>query len=232
VADIATCNTSKICYTFAVTIKKSHQKPLLFAVYVLAGILALQVPFTKLIGADVKFTLFDLFAPIAGGIFSPLLGLSSVLAIVLANFALVGGALTVASLVRILTPLFATWYFASRNKLPALVSLIAIIAFVAHPIGRTVWYFSLFWTIPIVASYFKEKHLLARALGATFTAHAIGGAAWIWAFNLPATVWQSLIPLVILERTIFTIGIASSYKLAKHLLKQLKFTKVSAPASA
>ena len=52
---------------------------------------------------------------------------------------------------------------------------------------------------------------LARALGATFTAHAVGGALWIWTFALPASVWQSLIPVVITERFVFAVGICASY---------------------
>ena len=57
----------------------------------------------------------------------------------------------------------------------------------------------------------SKKSLAAKALGSTFTAHAAGGAVWIWAFNLPAPVWISLIPIVALERGIFALGICASY---------------------
>ena len=60
-----------------------------------------------------------------------------------------------------------------------------------------------------------------RSLGATFTAHSVGGAAWIWAFNLPATVWQGLIPIVIQERLLFALGIAASYLVMKYVLSFL-----------
>jgi len=139
-----------------VTINKDQQKPLIFAAFVLLGILALQVPFTKLRGAEVKFTLFDLFSPIAAGILTPLVGLGAVLTVLLGNFTLTGASLSFASLVRIITPLFAAWYFGSKTKLPALVSLLAIIAFNLHPVGRSVWYFSLFW----YASCLKYRKLL------------------------------------------------------------------------
>lgn len=60
-----------------------------------------------------------------------------------------------------------------------------------------------------------------RSLGATFTAHAVGGAAWIWAFNLPASVWQGLIPVVISERLLFAAGIAATFVLTKKVLTLL-----------
>ena len=95
-----------------------------------------------------------------------------------------------------------------------------MVVFILNPIGRTVWYYSLFWLIPIVA-YYKRDNLLARSLGATFTAHAVGGAAWIWAFNLPAVVWKGLIPVVIEERLLFTFGIAATYVAMKYILSYL-----------
>ena len=60
-----------------------------------------------------------------------------------------------------------------------------------------------------------------RGLGATFTAHAVGGAAWIWAFNLKAAVWQGLIPVVISERLLFATGIAVSFVVVKYTLSYL-----------
>ncbi|MBI2009709.1 MAG: hypothetical protein HYS86_00885 [Candidatus Chisholmbacteria bacterium] len=190
--------------------------------FVLLGVLALQIPFTKLLGADVRFTLFDLFAPIAGKLFAPVLGVFGVFIALLVDFLLHGASLTVGSLIRFFPTLFAVWYFGSRKHTSSLIAVAAIIAFNLHPIGRTVWFYSLFWTIPLIMSYFKNKHVLARALGSTFTAHAVGGALWIWAFNLPAATWISLIPIVILERSVFTLGIAGSYLLVTKIQAELK----------
>ena len=94
----------------------------------------------------------------------------------------------------------------------------AIVAFIAHPIGRDVWYFTLFWTIPIIAYFLRDRFLLARALGSTFTAHAVGGALWIWTFSLPASVWEALIPVVATERLLFAFGITGSFILVNNLL--------------
>jgi len=65
-----------------------------------------------------------------------------------------------------------------------------------------------------------------RSLGATFTAHAVGGAIWIWVFNLPAAVWISLIPVVIMERGIFALGISASYILMNNVLAYLSSKKL------
>ena len=114
--------------------------------------------------------------------------------------------------------LFAVLYFSRKEKINLIVPALAIVAFIAHPIGRTVWYFSLFWLIPIAAHFFRGQFLFARALGATFTAHAVGGALWIWVFALPAPVWNSLIPVVIAERLLFALGISGSFILVNNLL--------------
>jgi hypothetical protein len=72
----------------------------------------------------------------------------------------------------------------------------------------------------------RDRFLLARALGATFSAHAVGGAAWIWTFSLPAAVWNSLIPVVVAERLLFALGIAASYVLVNNLLYVLEQKRV------
>jgi len=99
------------------------------------------------------------------------------------------------------------------------VPALAMIVFLAHPIGRQVWYFPLYWTIPmIVALTPLRKFLLAKSLGATFTAHAVGGAYWIWATNMASPLWIGLIPVVAIERSAFAIGIAVTYMAVNSLL--------------
>ena len=46
--------------------------------------------------------------------------------------------------------------------------------------------------------------------GATFTAHAVGSVAFLYAFNIPAATWMALIPVVAFERGLFALGIAGS----------------------
>jgi hypothetical protein len=44
-------------------------------------------------------------------------------------------------------------------------------------------------------------------LGATFTAHAVGSVIFLYTFGLTPAIWMSLIPIVFVERGIFTLGI-------------------------
>lgn len=208
------------------------------AIFFTLGLIGLNVPFTKLAGSNVSFTLFDFFAPIAGAFLGPLFGIVTVFAVEIANLLIKQTPLQAGSLIRLFPVLFATYYFAvmakqkksekfvsKEQKWIHFVPLFAIIAFLAHPIGRTVPYYTLFWTIPFIA-YLLRKNLFMRSLGATFTAHSVGGAAWIWAFNLPAQVWQGLIPVVVMERFVFATGITVSYVVIRSILTYLSSKKL------
>ena len=102
-----------------------------------------------------------------------------------------------------------------------LVPAIAMIAFWAHPEGRQAWYYALYWLIPIAAYFFHQKSILLRALGTTFTAHAVGGALWIWIFNMKAALWISLIPIVWKERGMMAIGITVTFYIFNGVLSWL-----------
>lgn len=141
----------------------------------------------------------------------------------LLNFLIHGAQITdVGTIIRFFPMLFAVLYFAKKKKINLIIPIIAIGAFLAHPIGREVWYFTLFWTIPIISHFLRDRFLFARALGATFTAHAVGGALWIWAFALPASVWNGLIPVVAAERLLFALGICGSFVVVNNLLGLLE----------
>ena len=196
------------------------KKNLIFiTIFATAGFIALQIPVTQLTGSKVKFTVYDVFAPIAGSFIGTIPGIIAVFLMQFFNFTAQGAHIQDAgTIIRFLPILFAALYFAKKGKLNFIVPTIAIVLFIAHPIGRTVWYFSLFWTIPIIAYFFRDRFLFARALGTTFTAHAVGGALWIWIFSLPSAVWNSLIPVVAIERLLFALGITGSFVLVNNLL--------------
>lgn len=210
----------------------SNQKRLFFlALFIILGFLSLQIPFNKLAGSNVSFTLFDFFAPIAGTFLGPLFGIISVFAVEVINMWVKHTPATTGAIIRLFPTLFAVYYFATiRNKKYQsawilAVPFIAIAAFLAHPIGRQVPYYTLFWIIPAIAYRFRNN-LYLRSLGATFTAHSVGGAAWIWAFNLPTSVWKGLIPTVIEERLLFAVGISLSYLAIKYSLDFLTNRKL------
>lgn len=192
---------------------------LFIAIFAIVGFIALQIPVAQLEGSKVKFTAYDAFAPIAGAFIGSIPGVIAVFLMQFFNFLAHGIHIEdIGTIIRFFPMLFATLYFAKKGKFNLIVPAIAIIAFAIHPIGRTVWYFSLFWTIPIIAYFLRDRFLFARALGSTFTAHAVGGALWIWTFSLPAPVWNSLIPVVIAERFLFALGIVGSFVMVNNIL--------------
>ena len=200
---------------------------LFIAIFAVVGFAALQIPVTQLAGSNAKFTVFDAFAPLAGAFIGSIPGVVAVLLMQFFNFLFHGAHIQDAgTIIRFFPMLFAVLYFAKKGKLNLIIPLIAIAAFVAHPIGREVWYYSLFWTIPVICYFLRDRFLLARALGATFCAHAVGGALWIWTLSLPAAVWNSLIPVVVVERLLFALGIAASYVLLNNLLYALERKQV------
>lgn len=199
-------------------LKITKDKVTFTLVFIALGIVALQIPVNVLAGAKVKFTLFDLLAPITGAFLGTGIGAVAVVVMSLVNLAWHGFAglnqnnpLTLVATLRLLPLIAGVWYFSGKSKYSLIIPALAIFSFNLHPIGIKVWYYSLFWVIPFAVWPLRDRFLLARALGSTFTAHAAGGALWIWAFNLPAVVWAGLIPTVILERSIFTLGISASY---------------------
>jgi hypothetical protein len=196
-------------------------------VFAVLGLLAMQVPVAAVAGSKVKFTLFDSFGPIASGFLGTLPGVIAVTLMQLANFFIHGAkVLDAGTIIRFFPMLLAAAYFGKKGWWNWVVPAVAIIIFNLNPIGRSVWYYSLYWLIPIVTYFLRDRFLLARALGATFTAHAVGGAAWIWAFHLPRTVWIALIPVVARERVIFTFGIALMYLLINNLLALLSAKQI------
>lgn len=202
------------------------RKLLFISIFTVLSLVFLQIPVNKLAGSKVSFTLFDMFAPISAAFLGSVWGLVSVLAVQIVNIVVHGTNVDKGVIIRLFPTLFGVLYFArSFNKKSdsrlLVVPIFAIVAFNLHPIGRSVWYYSLFWLIPIVAWRLREKSLIFKALGATFFAHSVGGAIWIWAFNLPASVWNSLIPVVVMERAIFALGISANYVLMTNLFAML-----------
>ncbi len=189
-----------------------------------------QINFSQLVGAENQFfTLTQFFGPISGGFLGPLLGGLAVLLAQGANLVLFGKNFELLTLLRLLPLVFAAIYFGGVKKKEllksdwiVLVPLLAIILFVLHPVGREVWYFSLYWTIPILVRLFFAEKLFFKSLGATFTAHAVGGVIWIYTLNTATELWNGLIPVVAYERMLFALGITASYLVMNTLLLKIE----------
>src|SRR3989338_1329003 len=244
--------------------KKGMLFLLIFTALVFAGD---KLNFSKLIGAENQFfTLFQFFGPIAGAFLGPVVGVISVLIAEVASKIVGNASWDFVTVLRLAPMLFAAWYFGTKkDKISFAVPIIAIALFVVHPVGRQVWYFSLFWTIPILMKLFskysekiiinavlvaiasialvmspalrnmwiiigfaavmvlfnKFSSLSSKSLGATFTAHAVGGAMWNYLVPMTPAAWIALIPIVIFERLIFASGITISFIGINTLLDRL-----------
>ena len=196
---------------------------LIFSILVFVGD---KINFSKLVGAENQFfTLFQFFGPVAGAFLGPVVGVLSVLIAEVASKIVNNATFDIVTILRLTPMLFAAWYFGTKkDKLSFFVPVAAIILFVAHPVGRQVWFFSLFWTIPIIIKMLPKKYgekVFLRSLGATFTAHAVGGAMWNYIVPMTPAAWIALIPVVIYERLLFAGGIAVSFVLLNTLLDKL-----------
>lgn len=194
-------------------------------VFTILGLIALQIPFTRLLGSNVKFTLFDFLAPTAGAFIGTVPGVISVFLMQGINYIIHGSSFDVGGIIRLFPTLFAVAYFAKKRTFNVVIPVLCIIAFNLHPIGRSAWQYSMFWLIPI-AAHFWRKNLFVRSLGATFTAHAVGGALWVWAFGLSKTIWLALIPQVMMERALMAAGISLSFVLFTNILQVLAKRKI------
>jgi len=190
-----------------------NKKRILFiSLFAVISFAAYRVNFSPLLGTENQaFTFFQFFGPTPGIFLGPIAGAISVLAAQVANFFLLGKEFNLINIVRLAPMAFAAVYFgAKRKRLASIVPLICIAAFVMHPVGRTAWFYSLFWVIPLIASMFK-KNLFAKALGSTFTAHAVGATAFIYAVPTTPQLWVLLIPITLVERFFFASGISLSF---------------------
>ena len=213
------------------------KKRLVFmALFIVFAFFAQKINFSPLIGAENQFfTLFQFFGPIAGAFLGSIFGVIAVLTAELIDFFVVGKEATWLNIMRLAPMLFAVFYFGSKKRnLNVIFPLIAIGMFLLHPVGRQAWFYSLFWTIPIIARLLPAKYSLSvplRSLGATFTAHAVGGALWIWTVPMTPAMYMALVPITAFERILFATGIGISYVGFNALLdKALNIFKIKVPS--
>ena len=192
----------------------SPKRVLFIVLFTAMVFIGMRINFSPVLGVENQFfTLFQFFGPIAGAFLGPVYGVITVLGAELADFFIAGEAWSVINLIRLTPMLFASYYFGTKKKHTLLIPVLAGLAYLMHPVGRQAWAYSLFWLIPIAVKVLPEKfdNIIGKSLGATFTAHAVGSAAFVWSIQTTPDLWISLLPIVIVERTLFTAGIAASY---------------------
>lgn len=187
-----------------------NKKQVLFSIiFTLLGLAAFQISVSHIIGSSQSFTFFEFLGPIGGMFLGPVLGGLSVFFVRALNIIIFHQEVDFLTVVRFLPAVLAAVYFGLKSKKTAIIFPICIILFLINPIGRQAWAYSLIWLIPFLAG-FGKKRLILNSLGATFTAHAVGSVIFLYSFGLTPAVWISLIPIVFIERGIFTIGIWGS----------------------
>lgn len=193
----------------------SKKRVVFLLMFLLLVLIGKKINFSALVGMDNQFfTLFQFFGPIAGSFLGPIFGIFAVLSAQIADILITGKAFSLINIVRILPMLFAVYYFSTKRKSMLIIPLLSMFLFIIHPIGRTVWFYTLYWLIPITIKLIPKKYsrkLFLRSLGSTFTAHAVGSAIWIWTVPMTAEQWILLIPVVAVERLLFSLGISGSY---------------------
>jgi hypothetical protein len=204
---------------FELNINLTRRDFAFLAIFGVAALLAARINFSSVLGAENQsFTMFQFFGPIAGAFLGTTLGLGAIMLAQVANFLLLGTAPSFINIARLFPMLFAAYYFAKgKNPLGIALPLVCMAMFIAHPIGAQAWYFSLYWLIPVLATFFPER-LFGRSLGATFTAHAVGSVLWLYTFQTTPVFWLALIPIVAFERLMFALGISVSYVTLNTLL--------------
>jgi hypothetical protein len=184
------------------------------ALFTAAVLLTSNMNFSQMLGADNKsFTFFQFIGPISGGFLGAGVGMVSVFLAQAISFVYLNKPLEAFNIALLFPMVFGTLYFAkyARGKFTmALVPLACMALFIAHPVGGQVWFYSLFWLVPLIALALPEN-LLARSFGSTFTAHAVGSVAFLYLVPSAPALWITLMLVVPVERTLFALGISASY---------------------
>ena len=183
---------------------------------------ALLIPIRPFLagGHQLPFTAIEFVGPLSGPFIGAIAGAVAVLAAKGAGFLIAGGAVSAFALARLITPSFAAIYLGTKSKWILLAPLVAIIGFLASPIGRQAPLITLVWAAAI-ALWPLRRFFYARALGATLTAHAIGGLLTIWLLPTTAKFWATLPLVVILERAVFALGLTLAYIVIKEVSARL-----------
>ncbi len=169
-----------------------------------------------LAGGQLPFTAFEFVGPLGGVFIAPLAGAIAAVAAKGAGFAIASAAVSTFALARLVTPGFAALYLGSKSPWILLAPLVAIVGFLLNPIGQQAPVITLVWAAAI-ALWPLRQFFFARALGATLTAHAVGGLLFVWLVPTKIAFWQTLPLIVVGERLVFALGLTLAYVVIKEL---------------
>jgi len=217
--------------------KKMRLPKLMFTILFAALFIVLsKTRMFPILGTDFNFSMGVMFGPALGGLLGMNIGMAAILLSQAAGTAI--GLYTIKdtlSLLVFVPILFGSVYFARSfkgDKKLIIIPAACIGLFLLHPIGRQVWFYSLFWLIPVAVIGFKDRidsalrHPIARtysySLGTAFTDHSVGSVVYLWFLNIPAQFWVIAIPMTLMERLLIALGITFSFHAVKASMKALQ----------
>ncbi len=152
------------------------------------------------------FSLSNCSLPLTGRYF----GFTGISIITIASMItrLIWGGITPLSLLVYHVPGFcAGLYWAAPHIATRLLLPIAMfLAFIIHPIGSQSFLYASLWLVPMAVYAARLQHIFAHALASTLIAHAVGSVIWIYAVPTTALFWNSLLPVALVERLTFAVG--------------------------
>ena len=204
---------------------KKFFKPLFTIFSSILFLVLTKIKFGPILGTKMKFSLSVFFGPTLAKIFGLNYGTGIIVLTHLMGF--IAGIYKIKAAKDFFTffpIIFAGFYFSKifkEKKRLLFIPLICILLFILHPIGRTVWFYSGFWLIPIFISLFKEKldgilrfpifRIYGYSLGSAFTDHAIGSVIYLYLLKIPSQFWIQAITMTIIERLMIAAGIEFCY---------------------
>lgn len=107
------------------------------------------------------------------------------------------------------------------------VSLLSLVLFCMHPTGSQAFIYSFYWLIPLVSVRFAHTSLYARALTASFVAHAVGSVLFLTFVPTTPEYWIALMPRVLIERCVSAalmvcmhyVGVFVAVRIQKYVAK-------------
>jgi len=133
-----------------------------------------------------------------------------------------GGAFSAHYLAYCIPGLCASLYWAHANFfVRLLLPALCIVVFIAHPVGGEAALYTVYWLIPIALYFFPRKSLFFQALGSTLVAHAVGSVIWLYTVPMTATMWLALIPIVAIERLLFSSGMLITYRIVEFVRNKI-----------
>lgn len=196
-----------------------------FSVQILAKLTAFS-KFSFIVGSKMAFLApAAVLLPLAGA-FGGISGSLGMLGMGLIMRCLFFGAMPLAFLGYHLPGFFASLYWANDSKIMRIIpAVLCMILFLAHPVGAQCAWYSLFWLIPMIASFYSG--IFFTALGSSFTAHAVGTLVWLYAGQLAPADFALLVPVVIVERLMIAVAMVMVYKLVVALYSQVTSVQIN-----